>query len=198
MFNEILVENAKINNYYWDGKLPKLIKKIICKKRRGRLRRKLKYFTDTDNFFYTSANIYEILSYASIQPPLSFNKIKEYDLVINTIDEPDNPVFLASLSWIERDIKNLILFGYDFHIVSKPNRLEISVNACDTRNNKDNNKKLINITGEEEGLYVILKSDKYDEHITSLLHGLNAMLGEIVYEFIEDQFARSERIYNGK
>lgn len=197
MFNELLMENSDINNYYWDSKLPKFIRRAICKRKRNKLRGKIKRFVDTDVYLYTSNDIYEISTYASYQPDDNlFKKTNEYNLVLHAFEEHDKFIFNMSMTYGIVDDP----IAYRFNIISEPDKLKIDVYIQDLSQGYEKyiNRKLASYLLGEKGLKEIVDLDKYIGDKKYILHALNAMFGEIAYEFMEDQLTRSERIYNGK
>lgn len=195
MFNELLMENSDINNYYWDSKLPKFIRKAMCKHKRNKLRGKIKRFVDTDVYLYTSNDIYEISTYASYQPDDNlFKKTNEYNLVLHTFEEHDKFIFNMSMTYGNDPI------AYRFNIISEPDKLKIDIYMQDLSQGYEKyiNRKLASYSLGEKGLKEIVDLDKYIGDKKYILYALNAMFGEIAYEFMEDQLTRSERIYNGK
>lgn len=187
MFNDLLIENSNINNYYWESNLPKFIKKSICKRKRKVLKKKIEYFLDTEQYTFNTADLYEFFAYCSIQPNNWFLGMSKYIYDLTVIEEALNRVYFATLKYhidsAESNIK------YSFNITSKKQQLFIDLYI----ENERGVHKIESVQADTEGLIKFSKSTNVT--ISNLIHGLSAMISEISSEFFEDQLTRSERIY---
>lgn len=187
MFSELFIENTDINNYYRESKLPKFIKKSICKRKRKALKKKIEYFLDPEQYTFNTIDIYVFLKYCSIQPRNCFLSMSKYICDLSVIEETLNQVCFATLKYhidyTERDIE------YYFNVTSKKQQLFIDIYI----KNEIGTHKIESLQAGTEGL--VKFNNISNETISNLIHGLSAMISEISSEFFEDQLTRSERIY---
>lgn len=173
--------NVSINNWYRVSKLPKLLKKVICKSKRKKLMKHIKTYSDTSKHFYTSSEVYEFLSYAAMN-----TEKFPYMYIDNLVTYDATPTEYGCLITFPDD--NVT---YSFLISNSTNE---SMSLIIRKSTIKGNTTVANLIFNELGLANI-GTTTYSEETVNLIGGLNSMIGEMIRQLLTDELARSERIY---